>query len=52
MLQNLKEKCTYKTAEAVAKLITNHDEHELVCVVETNKIKIKNDKEEEKKSDI
>lgn len=52
ILQNLKEKCTYKTAEAVAKLITNHDEHELVCVVETNKIKIKNDKEEEKKTDI
>ena len=46
MLQNLKEKCTYKTATAVAHLITNHKEHELVCVVETNKILLRDDKEE------
>lgn len=46
MIQNLKEKCTYKTAAAVAQLITNHDEHELVCIVETNKILLRNDKEE------
>lgn len=46
MIQNLKEKCTYKTAAAVAKLITNHVEHELVCIVETNKILLKDDKEE------
>ena len=48
MIQDLKEKCTYKTAAAVAKLITNHIEHELVCIVETNKIMIKNEKETEK----
>lgn len=48
MFQNLKEKCTYKTATAVAHLITNHIEHELVCVIETNKILLKDDKETEK----
>lgn len=48
MIQDLKEKCTYKTAAAVAKLITNHIEHELVCIVETSKIMIKNEKETEK----
>ena len=52
MFQNLKEKCTYKTATAVANLITNHAEHELVCVIETNKIMLKDDKNEEKKTDI
>lgn len=46
MIQDLKEKCTYKTAAAVAKLITNNVEHELVCIVETNKILLKDDKEE------
>jgi len=46
MIQDLNEKCTYKTAAAVAKLITNHVEHELVCIVETNKILLRNDKEE------
>lgn len=50
MIQNLKEKCTYKTAAAVAKLITNHVEHELVCIVETNKILLKDGKEEQKKN--
>ena len=48
MIQDLKEKCTYKTAAAVAKLITNHDEHELVCIVETSKIMIINEKETKK----
>ena len=45
MIQDLKEKCTYKTAVAVAKLITNHIEHELVCIVEKNKMLLKDDKE-------
>lgn len=48
MTQNLKEKCTYKTAAAVAKLITNNDEHELVCIVETNKILLREDEETKK----
>lgn len=52
MFQDLKEKCTYKTAATIAKLITDNIEHELICVIETNKIMLKNDKEEEKKINI
>ena len=44
---------TYKTALAVAKESMDDDPNfDLVCVVETNKVMLKNDKEEEKKSDI
>lgn len=46
-------KLTYKTALAIAKESTRHDlGFELVCVVETSKIMIKNDKKEKKKSDL
>ena len=52
LINNLGAKWTYKTALGIA-IETNNDEiYEVVCVVETNKIMIKNDKEEEKKSDI
>lgn len=45
-------KWTYKTALGIA-IESNDDEtYELVCVIETNKILLKNDKEKEKKSDI
>ena len=45
-------KWTYKTALGIA-IESNDDEtYELVCVVETNKILPKNDKEEKKKADI
>ena len=48
----LLSKWTYKTAVAIA-IEANSDEiYELVCVVETNKIMIKNDKEKEEKTDI
>ena len=46
MIENLKEKCTYKTAAVVANLTTNHIEHELVCVTETSKIMLKDGKDE------
>lgn len=50
---NYKNKMTYKTALAVAKeSIDNDSNFDLVCVVETNKIMLKNDKEEEKKTNI
>lgn len=50
---NYKSKMTYKTALAVAKESMDDDPNfELVCVVETHKVMLKNDKEEEKKSDI
>jgi hypothetical protein len=47
----LKYKWTYKQALALAMESTKEME-ELICVIETNKILIKNDKEEEKKTNI
>jgi hypothetical protein len=51
-INELGNKWTYKTALGIAKESTNNELFELVCVVETNKIMLKNDKKEEKKSDI
>lgn len=45
-------KWTYKTAVAIANESTDTNTFEIICVVETNKIMIKNDKEEEKKTNI
>ena len=44
----LLSKWTYKTAVAVAKESMDTSIFEIICVVETNKIMIKNDKETEK----
>ena len=44
----LLSKWTYKTAVAVAKESMDTDTFEIICVVETNKIMPKNDKETEK----
>lgn len=53
LLHNLEQKWTYKTAIGIAKESLIDEAHELICIVETNKIMIKNDKEEEeKKSNI
>ena len=41
-------KWTYKTALGIAIESNRNETHELVCVVETNKIMIKNDKKTEK----
>lgn len=50
---NFKNKMTYKTALAVAKESMDDDPNfELVCIVETSKIMLNNDKEEEKKGDL
>lgn len=49
---NLEAKWTYKTAIGIATELNNDKISEIVCVVETNKIMTKNDKEKEKKSDI
>lgn len=51
-IYDLDRKWTYKTAIGIATELNNDEIYELVCVVETNKIMIKNDKKEEKKSDI
>ena len=48
----LLSKWTYKTAVAIARETMDTSTFEIICIVETNKIMIKNDKEEEKKSDI
>ena len=48
----LLSKWTYKTAVAIANETMDTDTFEIICIVETNKIMIKNDKEKEKKTDI
>lgn len=52
ILFDLESKWTYKTAVGIATELNNDEINELVCIVETNKIMIKNDKKEEKKNDI
>lgn len=47
LLNELEYKWTYKQALAIAKESTM-DSHELVCVVETSKILLKDEKENEK----
>lgn len=49
---NLESKWTYKTALGIAIESNNDETYELVCVVETNKMMPKNEKENEKKTDI
>lgn len=49
VLIDLKSKWTYKQALAIAKEAhAKEDIYELVCVIETNKILLKNEKEDEK----
>lgn len=48
LLHNLEAKWTYKTAIGIAKESLIDETHELICVVETSKIMVKNDKETEK----
>lgn len=43
---NLESKWTYKTAIGIATELNNDKINEIVCVVETNKIMLKNDKKE------
>lgn len=48
----LLSKWTYKTAVAIANETIDANIFEIICIIETNKIMIKNDKKEEKKTDI
>jgi hypothetical protein len=43
---NLESKWTYKTVIGIATELNNDEINELVCIVETNKIMLKNDKKE------
>ena len=45
----LTTKMTYKTALAIANETIKSESFELICVIETNKILLKNDKDEKKK---
>ena len=52
LMYNLESKWTYKTALGIA-IESNTDEtHELICVVETNKIMLKNEKESKEETNI
>ena len=48
----LLSKWTYKTAVAIANETIDTNTFEIICIVETNKIMIKDEKEGEKKTDI
>lgn len=48
----LLSKWTYKTAVAIANETMDTDTFEIICIVETSKIMLKNDKKEEEKNDI
>lgn len=48
----LLSKWTYKTAVAIANESIDTNTFEIICVVETNKIMLKDDKEKEKKINI
>lgn len=48
VIYNLENKWTYKTAVGIATESNNNEINELVCIVETNKIIIKNEKETKK----
>lgn len=49
---NLESKWTYKTALGIATESNIDETHELICVVETSKILLKDEKESEEKTDI
>lgn len=49
---NLESKWTYKTALGIATESNINETHDLICVVETSKILLKDDKKEKKESDL
>lgn len=51
-IYNLDKKWTYKTAIGIATELNNSEIYDLVCVIETNKIMLKNEKESKNKTDI
>lgn len=48
----LLSKWTYKTAVAIANESTDTNTFEIICVVETNKVMIKNDEEDENNKEL
>ena len=52
LLRNLEQKWTYKTAIGIAKESLIDETHELICVVETNRIMLKNEKESKSEEEL
>ena len=52
VMYNLEAKWTYKTALGIATESNINETHELVCVVETSKILLKNEKNSENKEEL
>ena len=52
VMHNLEAKWTYKTALGIATESNIDETHDLICVVETSKMLLKDDKEEKKESDL
>lgn len=52
VMYNLESKWTYKTALGIATESNINETHELICVVETSKILLKDDKEEKKEGNL
>ena len=52
VMSNLEAKWTYKTALGIAIESNINETHELVCVVETSKILLKNEKNSENKEEL
>lgn len=48
VMNKLESKWTYKTALGIATESTNNETHDLICVVETSKVLLNNEKENEK----
>lgn len=52
VMYNLESKWTYKTALGIATESNINETHELICVVETSKILIKDEKESKNKEEL
>ena len=52
VMHELEAKWTYKTALGIATESNINETHELVCVVETSKILVKNEKKSENKEEL
>ena len=52
LMYNLESKWTYKTAVGIATESNTNKTHELICVVETSKILLKDEKKSKNKEEI
>lgn len=52
LMYNLESKWTYKTALGIATESNIDETHELICVVETSKILLKDEKKSENKEEL